>query len=242
MRIFLLLLLLITPLNAEKLIPSLSTHRVLINSTFSGTDIVLYGLIEQEANSAARTIPYDIVAVVKGEEKSVVMRERIKSYGFWVNGEALVLPPTPSALVTMSNRPLRNIANQETLKKFNVGQHTILAPLGDDKFRLAFLRLQNKNNNYRNLNTSVVFLTPNWFRGRLPLPASMPTGQYSVELLLFSGGTMVTQTQTNFEIIKVGTEQIISRQAQMRPFLYGLGVVLTALLLGALAFLVFRKD
>jgi len=54
------------PAAAERLIASLSNHRVMVTSNFTGEELVLFGGIEQDAASRPRRSGYDIVVTVTG--------------------------------------------------------------------------------------------------------------------------------------------------------------------------------
>jgi uncharacterized protein (TIGR02186 family) len=88
----------------------------------------------------------------------------------------------------------------------------------------------------------VTFLTPTLFRTGIPLPANVPIGTYDVGIKLFSAGALVTQTQTTFEIVKVGFEQFVATTARQDGLLYGLVTAFMALMTGWMASIVFRKD
>ena len=61
-----------SPAAAERLVISLSTHRVLINQNFTGTELTLFGTVETDAASVGRTGGYAIVATVTGPRESAV--------------------------------------------------------------------------------------------------------------------------------------------------------------------------
>jgi hypothetical protein len=54
---------------AETLITSLSNHRVLINSNYTGTLIAVFGAIERDAQTVARGTGYDVVVTVRGDRE-----------------------------------------------------------------------------------------------------------------------------------------------------------------------------
>jgi uncharacterized protein (TIGR02186 family) len=59
---------------------------------------------------------------------------------------------------------------------------------------------------------------------------------------LFSSGNLATQTETSFEIVKVGFEQFIATSARQHGLVYGLATAFMALMTGWMASIVFRKD
>ena len=68
--LLLLLLCGLSPARAESLITSLSNHRVLINSNYTGTQIAVFGAIERDAQTVARATAYDVVVTVRGPTAS----------------------------------------------------------------------------------------------------------------------------------------------------------------------------
>jgi uncharacterized protein (TIGR02186 family) len=88
----------------------------------------------------------------------------------------------------------------------------------------------------------VTFLTPTLFRTGIPLPAAVPIGTYQVEIKLFSGGALVTHTETTFDIVKVGFEQFVATTARQNGLAYGMVTAFMALMAGWMASIVFRKD
>ena len=61
-----------TPAAAERLVASLSNHRVMVTSNFVGDELVLFGGIEQDAASRPRRGGYDIVVTVTGPRQTMV--------------------------------------------------------------------------------------------------------------------------------------------------------------------------
>ena len=74
--LLLLLLSSLAPAQAETLITSLSNHRVLINSNYTGTQIAVFGAIERDAQTVARATGYDVVVTVRGPRQFLTVREK----------------------------------------------------------------------------------------------------------------------------------------------------------------------
>ena len=60
-----------TPAAAQRLIASLSNHRVMVTSSFTGAELVLFGFIE---TTSPRRGGYDIVATVIGQSSPLEQR------------------------------------------------------------------------------------------------------------------------------------------------------------------------
>ena len=104
------------------------------------------------------------------------------------------------------------------------------------------MRLRTEHGLYREATSAVTFLTPTLFRTGIPLPAEVPIGTYAVEIKLFAAGTLVTKTDTAFDIVKVGFEQFVATSARQHGLLYGLFTAFMALMTGWMASVVFRRD
>ena len=241
-----------SPAQAERLITTLSTSRVLISSNFTGADVVLFGSVERDAQTVARRGGYDIVVTVTGPRENVVTYRKERVFGIWVNADSRNFVKAPSYLTVLSNRIINEIADVNTLRRTQTGLARVLLPqeisgdiadsIRDDPFRQAFLRLKIERALYRESQNGVTLLTPALFRAAIPIPDNAPTGSYEVDVKLFVDGALLARTQTALEIVKVGFEQFVAQAAREHGLLYGLATALMALLTGWLASVVFRKD
>ena len=186
------------PAAAERLVVSLSNHRVQITSSFAGEDLVLFGTVEPDSGTTALRKSYDLVVTVTGPRETFRTRRKERVAGIWVNIDLREFVRVPSYLAILSNRPVGEIANAETLRRLQVGLDNFLLPqrigpdiadtVRDDPYRVAFVRLEGEQGLYRELPNAVTFLTPAVFRAAIPLPAEVPTGSYAIDVKLFSGG------------------------------------------------------
>jgi uncharacterized protein (TIGR02186 family) len=241
-----------TAVHAERLIVSVSSHRVSITPYYSGEELVLFGTIERDASTPANRTNYDIVVTVTGPRTNLVTRRKARTFGVWVNVDSRQFENVPSYLAVMSNRPFAEIAPAEALRRLQIGlDNTILTQrvgsdladvVRDDPFRTAFVRLKGEHGLYREAVNGVTFLSPSLFRAPIPLPGEVATGAYQIDVKVFSGGALVTRSQTAFEIVKVGFEQVVAEAARNNGLTYGLITTMMALLTGWFASVVFRKD
>jgi uncharacterized protein (TIGR02186 family) len=240
------------PANAERLVVSLSNHRVAVTSSFVGEELVLFGTIEPDPVAVPLRPPYDLVVTVAGPRQTLRTRRKQRMLGIWVNVDSREFVGVPAYLAVLSNRPVNDIAKEDTLRRLQVGLDNFLLPqrigtdLGDtvrdDPFRRAFVRLQNQQGLYRESGTAVTFLTPTVFRAAIPMPAAVRTGSYGIEVALFSGGILVARTNSALEVIKTGFEQYVADAARDYGLLYGAATAMMALLIGWFASLVFARD
>jgi uncharacterized protein (TIGR02186 family) len=236
---------------AERLVVSLSNHRVQITSNFVGEDLVLFGTVEPDPGKSVRQA-YDLVVTVTGPRKDFRTRRKERVLGIWVNAASREFVRVPSYLAVLSNRSFAQIADAETLRRQQIGLDNFLLPqrigpdiadtVRDDQFRVAFVRLEREQGLYHEITTGVTFLTPLVFRAAIPLPADAPTGTYGIDVKLFAGGAMLAHTTSALEVIKAGFEQYVAEAASSNGLLYGIATTLMALAIGWLASVVFRRD
>jgi uncharacterized protein (TIGR02186 family) len=242
----------ICPAQAERLIVSVSNHRVTVTPNYSGEELVLFGSVEKDASTPADRAVYDLVVTVSGPPADMVTRRKERKFGIWINTDYRQFLKVPTYLALFSNRPFDAIASPEVERRQQLGLNNVLLTqrvgpdyadvVPNDAFRSAFVRLRSERGLYREETSAVTFLTPTLFRTGIPLPAEVPIGKYAVEIKLFSAGNLAAQTETSFEIVKVGFEQFVATSARRDGLIYGLVTAFMALMTGWMASIVFRKD
>jgi uncharacterized protein (TIGR02186 family) len=239
------------PAAAERLVTSLSEHRVMVTSSFNGSEVVLFGGIERDNGVLPLRGNYDVAITVIGPRQDIVTFRKERMLGIWVNYESRVFENAPSYLAVLTNRPLEAIASTETLRRLQLGLDYFALPQRVDSavddvpgetFRKALVQLKDEHGLYRQEANGVTFLTPALFRASIALPAEVPTGTYEIDVKLFVDGMMVARTPSALEIYKAGFEQFVTSSAQTHGALYGLATAMMAILTGWFASVVFRRD
>jgi uncharacterized protein (TIGR02186 family) len=240
------------PARAERLIASVSNHRVTVTPNYSGEELVLFGSIEKDSATPADRSNYDLVVTVSGPRADMVARRKERRFGIWINNDSRQFLQVPTYLALFANRPFDDIASAEIERRQQLGLNNVLLTqrvgpdyadvVPDDAFRSAFVRLQKQHGLYREDTSAITFLTPTLFRTGIPLPGQVPIGTYDVEIKLFSNGVLLTKSDTAFEIVKIGFEQFVATSARQSGLVYGLVTAAMALMTGWLASVVFRKD
>ena len=202
-----------SPVRAADLVSGLSTDLIQITSNFTGADIVLFGAIEP-SEEPGPTADQDLVVVVRGPALEMTVRRKERILGIWVNREQVAFTGLPGFYFLASTRPMDDIASAATLQQFRIGtanlEYTI--PPGVDReeadaFRAAAIRDRKRERLYWESPTGIEFLSRTLFRARIPVPASVPPGQYRAEVYLFQGGTVVSAQSSPLFIDKTGFER-----------------------------------
>jgi uncharacterized protein (TIGR02186 family) len=237
---------------AERLVSSLSSHVVKITPSFTGTELVLFGIVERDVDGPLRRGGYDIVATVKGPPETLVVRRKGRVVGIWVNTDSRTFVQVPSYLATLSNRPIEAIVSLDLARRLQLGLRRTLLPqqigpdtadvVREDPFRSAFLRLKEGRGLYIEKKTAINFQTSILYSATIPIPAGVPTGTYNVELKLFADGAPIASGTEAFDIAKEGFEQFVAESAVNHGLLYGLASAAMAVLTGWLAAVMFRRD
>ena len=188
---------------AERLVVSLSNHRVQITSNFVGEDLVLFGTVEPDPGKATRPGGYDLVVTVTGPRQTFRARRksawsgfgsmptRANSCGFrpislsWATGRFARDRGRGHPAAT-ANRPRQfpvDAAHRRRLRRHRARR----------SLPLAFVRLQGQHRLYYEIPNAVTFLTPAVFRAAIPLPANAPTGSYRLDVKLFAGGAQMAR-------------------------------------------------
>jgi uncharacterized protein (TIGR02186 family) len=237
---------------AERVIASVSNHRVTITANYAGQELVLFGSVERDDQTPPERKEYDVIVTVSGPTATMMTRRKARVAGIWINTDYREFLDVPTYLAVFSNRPIADITTPDIQRRQQLGLNNIILTqrigtdyadaVADDPFRTAFLRLRGERGLYRESPMGVTMLTPTLFRASIPLPAEVQTGTYTVDIKVFSNGQLVTRAETAFEIVKVGFEQFVADAARQNGLAYGLFTMLMALLTGWFASVVFRKD
>lgn len=238
-----------TPAAAQRLIASLSNHRVMVSSSFTGAELVLFGFIE---TPNPRRGGYDIVATITGPRQDAVTYRKARRVGIWLNVDSREFDNVPSYLAVLANRELDAIANADTRRRLQIGIEnipltqraavTIADAAADDPFRQAFVRINMQRGLYREADNGITFLTPLLFRADILLPAGVLVGNYEVDVRLFADGAAVARSPSAFEVYKAGFEQFVTSTARTHGLLFGLVTAMMTLATGWLGSVIFRRD
>ncbi len=227
----------------ENLVSGISQDTVEINSSYTGTEILVYGAIENPDPGGID----DVVVIVRGPDADMTVRQKQWVGGIWINRDQAKIQGMPSYYYLASTRPLNKIAASFTLERYEIGLNSIVpeeihSHHYAEPFRQALIRHKKDEKLYGEDPEGVVFQYPTLFRARVPVPAEVPRGQYNVVVYLFRDGNVVSAQSTPFFVDQTGIERRLYRFAHSSPLSYGISTVFMALLLGWISSMVFRRN
>ncbi|MEO0821075.1 MAG: TIGR02186 family protein [Pseudomonadota bacterium] len=230
---------------AETVVAGFSQTSVAITTSFSGSEIFIYGAIRREAPPPAG--PLDVIVAVTGPSTPVVVRKRERRLGVWVNGPAVQIDAAPSLYAVATTRPFRDLISYTDDMRHRVGLDEVIrlidAPewlVDRQAYRDAVVRVRRDQGLYFIDDGGVSLTQDTLFQTRVRLPANLTEGDYRARVFLLRGKAVVDVYETDIAVQKVGIERFIYALAQEEPLLYGIVSVLLALAAGWSAAALFR--
>jgi uncharacterized protein (TIGR02186 family) len=239
------------PARAEDIVLALSTREVAITSTYTGAEITVFGLIERDAATIARSGVYDVVANVQGPLGDVVLQRKGRFGPIWLTENRRRYVRVPLFFSTLSARPLHEVTDEATRERLKLGLEYFLpdpASIRDTQgrdefgFRNALVRLRREEGALTQNDRGITMIRPNLFTATIRLPAKAPTGLYLVNISILSEGVPLRTAQAGFVVRKVGFDAFVANAARNEAIAYAIFAVAMAVLLGWIANLVFRRD
>ncbi|MCB2048213.1 MAG: TIGR02186 family protein [Novosphingobium sp.] len=223
------------------LVPEVSQHEIQLRQGFTGTELLLFGaILNPDGTRAARD--YDIIIVLKGPTQSIVVREKEKVAGMWINADSTEFRSAPSYYAVASSRPIADVVDDKTAAIYELGlQWLQLSPIGaidpeeQQRFSAGLVDLKRRSGLYREAAKGVQVKEQVLYQARMFLPSSVPIGIYTAETFAVSNGRVVASASSKVEVRKIGLERVIANFAQDQSFLYGILAVLVSVLMGWIA-------
>jgi uncharacterized protein (TIGR02186 family) len=236
----------------ESVQADVSARTVSVTSSFNGTEIVIFGAVDNSQQPSAESGYYDVMIVVEGVPGRIVVRRKNNVAGLWLNTSSATFDLVPSYYAIASTRPLDEITSEEFRASHGVGfqnlrftpafgQTQALSTEDLKEFRQAIVRLKQKQGLYIQDNYSVAFIGRSLFRATIELPANVTVGPFDTRVYLFRDEKLLSQYSVRLNLEREGLERHLHGFAFRFPTLYGLMTVAIAIAAGLIASTVFRK-
>lgn len=228
----------------------LSTDNVSITAGFSGADLTIFGSLENPDPLIARQGRYDVIVVLEGPGRPVVVRRKDRVLGVWINLESESFDNVPVSYSVATTRPLQDITEPTSYKQLSLGASNLYMqptdaggdPTTIQEFTAALRERKKATGLYSENVGGVQFLSQNLFRATVRLAPNVPVGTHKARAFLFRSGLFIKESSAQLEIRKSGFEQSIFRVAHNNSFLYGVFSICLAMVTGWLGRLIFRRD
>jgi uncharacterized protein (TIGR02186 family) len=235
--------------NPETIQIGLSTDTIAISAAFAGADLTVFGAVDKIDPLVQRQGRYDVIVVLEGPPKDIVVRKKSRFLGIWVNRVSEVFADAPESYSLASTRQMQDITDAKTYASLSLGTDgLVLKPkFGQQRptlepFAEALKDVKTRQGLFNQRPGGVEFISSNLFRATLALPADVPVGIHKARAFLFRNGSFLKESSTTLQILKSGFEQQIYRSAHEQSVFYGLFSISLAMVIGWLGRIIFRRD
>ncbi|HVF95394.1 MAG TPA: TIGR02186 family protein [Sphingomonas sp.] len=222
------------------LVPDVSQRNIEIAYSFTGAELLLFGAILYPGGKLPRgESPTDIVVVVKGPTQSILVREKEKVAGIWINASQLRYRSAPSFYAVASSRPVADLVDARTRAIYEIGLDSLqLSPASNAdtpvqrRFSQGLVDMKTRTGLYYQAPGAVEITDGVLYRARLGIPARVPVGRFTAETFLIRDGRVLAAAVRDIDIRKSGFERFVARAADRASIRYGLTAVALSVLLG----------
>lgn len=236
---------------AENFIADLSEREIAISSNFHGQTLTLFGSINPEGPSLTQGDAeggLNLVAVVRGPARPVIVRRKSRQFGIWMNTDAVTFPDVPVFFYVASyfedvTPALKNVLRRYQLTPESLRFHAedaSLSPEEEALYKQAVIRIRERDDLFVE-NYGSIDVKETLFRTEIVFPANVPVGNYNAEIYLIRGNRVIAQSETLY-INKTGIGRTIYKLAMEDSFIYGMFTVVIAFFAGWLAWIVMRRE
>jgi uncharacterized protein (TIGR02186 family) len=228
------------------LVPDISSRRVQIRYSFSGAQLLLFGAVVYPGGRAPDR-QVDIAVVLRGPEQPILVREKEKIAGIWMNADSNRFRSAPSFYAVASSRPISTLLDERTAAIYELGLHNLqLSPGGalpekERRFEAGLLDLRSRRGLYSEAPHGVEITGGVLYRAIITIPSQVPVGTYTAETFLIDRHKVIAAATRDIQIDKSGFERTIATAARRHQLLYGLACVALSLGLGWAAAAAFRR-
>lgn len=213
----------------------ISQNAVEIRTSFNGGQLLIFG---------ARNLPGEMVIVVRGPARDVVMRRKEKIAGMWMHVEEARYEHLPLFYAVASSAPLERITTPDIHTQLTLGHDAVTAASHNaphNMFDDALFESLAHRQWWQVPFSPITFFGESLFKAKLTLPDSLPGGIYTAEIYLFDEGKLLAAQTIPVQVAKTGLEARLVANASEHSLWYGLTAISMALAGGWLAHRLFHR-
>jgi uncharacterized protein (TIGR02186 family) len=229
------------------LVPDVSARQVQIRYSFTGAQLLLFGAIIYPGGRTPDR-PADIVVVLRGPVQPILVREKRKIAGIWMNADSNRFRSAPSFYAVASSKRISDLVDERTASIYEMGLGNLqLSPGGgalpekERRFEAGLLDLRRRHGLYSENPGGVEITGDVLYRATITIPSDVPVGTYTAETFLIDRRKVIAAATKDIEINKSGFERYVALASRRHSFLYGLTAVILSLGLGWAAAALFRR-
>ena len=247
--IFIAVSIIASPLIAqEDVVVDLSQNRVDITTTFSGSNIFVFGAVKRDTPLPEGIGPLDVAIVVEGPLETITVRKKEKKLGIWVNSDAVEIQQAPSFFTIATTGVLEDMLNEGDLRDYAIGLDYAVRPqpmdnmVGEmESFAEAVMRIREDDGLYSQREGVINLTDDTLFEVAIALPANLVEGDYTARVYLIRDKNIVADTSVEITVRKAGLEVWLYDLSRENALIYGLLSLLVALVAGYGASELFRR-
>ena len=238
----------VSPATAQRLVADLTEHHISLTSSFTGTQIIVFGTIEDAP--VETDADYNVVVVVEGPPEPITIRLKERVAAIWMNTQSVTIDDLPSFYYVASSAPFVELMSASRRTSFDIGTDVLGLPDTPfdpaesqrfERFRAAMVGLLSQEGLVIEDQEGVRFRGDNLFRARIPIPATVREGTYNVTVFLFEDEDVIGAQTALFTIDKVGIGGRLNKLAHENPVAYGILALVMAFVVGLGANFIFRS-
>ena len=229
------------------LVPDVSAREIQIRYSFTGAQLLLFGAILYPGGRVPEDPP-EIVVVLRGPVEPILVREKQKIAGIWMNAESARFRSAPAYYAVASSKPISELLDERTAAIYEIGLENLQLSPGTGalpekarRFEAGLIELRRRRGVYAEIPGGVEISAGVLYRARIDIPSQVPDGTYIAETFLIDDGRVLAVATREIEIGKTGFERFVAMAAVRYEFLYGLAAVILSLGLGWAAAMIFRR-
>ena len=231
------------------LVPDVSQRDIEIAYSFTGAELLLFGaILYPDGHAPKPEEDAQIVVVVKGPTQSILVREKEKVAGIWVNAERMRYRSAPSFYAIASSEPIKRLVDDRTRAIYELGLDSLqlspasgASPEVQQRFDAGLVDLRRRNRLFYEAPGAVEITDGVLYRARVNIPARVPVGRFTAETFLIKDGRVLAAAVRPIDIRKSGFERFVAHSAEHDSFAYGIVAVALSVLFGWGAGAIWRR-